>query len=328
MKALLFYVRFFLKGGYINNYGKFKFSKTTWIGKSVSIFFEKPGRERQSIFLGEGVKIGHFSDLAVGADHVIMIKDFTTLNTHCKIAGDVTIERYCLLSSNILISSGAHYATKYPHLLIRQQDERILSSEDGLREHSKPVHIEEDVWIGFGVYIKQGVTIGRGVVIGANSVVLKDVPPYEIVAGSPARKIKSRFSFKPSNSIHAKVDEDLPYFYRGFDHFHISKTNPSNETGILCFEECIVAIAAVTSQIIVCKGFAVRGAPVAVTIRIDNFFAGEFLVSESVFELRVKMQDPAFLKRVINTYSFVTFAVPFDKRLCLGMNSITLMESV
>lgn len=53
--------------------------------------------------------------------------------------------------------------------------------------------IEEDVWVGAGAIIKQGVKIGRGAVIGANSFVTKDVQPYSIWFGTPARFHKMRF---------------------------------------------------------------------------------------------------------------------------------------
>ena len=49
------------------------------------------------------------------------------------------------------------------------------------------------MWIGRGAYIKEGVTIGDGAIIGMGSVVTKDVGPYEIVAGNPAKKIRNRF---------------------------------------------------------------------------------------------------------------------------------------
>ena len=62
--------------------------------------------------------------------------------------------------------------------------------EQGLR--IRPVTIGNDVWVGAGSFILRGVTIGDGAVVGANSVVTKDVPPYAVVAGSPARIVKSR----------------------------------------------------------------------------------------------------------------------------------------
>lgn len=56
-----------------------------------------------------------------------------------------------------------------------------------------PIIIEDDVWIGMDVSIMSGVKIGKGAVVAARSVVTKDIPPYAIVAGNPARIIKYRF---------------------------------------------------------------------------------------------------------------------------------------
>jgi chloramphenicol O-acetyltransferase type B len=67
-----------------------------------------------------------------------------------------------------------------------------------LSKHPTPcipriTHIGSDVWIGKSAMIKQGVTVGHGSIIGMGSVVTKDVPPYAIVAGNPARVIRYRF---------------------------------------------------------------------------------------------------------------------------------------
>lgn len=57
-----------------------------------------------------------------------------------------------------------------------------------------PIIVKDDVWIGFGSFVLSGVTIGQGAVVAAGSVVTKDVPPYAIVGGNPARVIRYRFS--------------------------------------------------------------------------------------------------------------------------------------
>jgi acetyltransferase-like isoleucine patch superfamily enzyme len=61
------------------------------------------------------------------------------------------------------------------------------------RDEDKKTIIEHDVWIGKNALIKQGVHIGTGAVIGMGSIVLKDIEPYSIVAGNPAKEIKKRF---------------------------------------------------------------------------------------------------------------------------------------
>ena len=61
---------------------------------------------------------------------------------------------------------------------------------DWSKVESRPVVIEDDVWIGFKSSILKGVTIGRGAVVAAGSMVTKDIPPYTLVAGNPAVVIK------------------------------------------------------------------------------------------------------------------------------------------
>ena len=66
---------------------------------------------------------------------------------------------------------------------------------------SNPTVIGHDVWIGANAVIRQGVMVGNGAVIGAGSVVTKDVEPYSVVAGIPARKIRDRFSDEKKKMI-------------------------------------------------------------------------------------------------------------------------------
>jgi acetyltransferase-like isoleucine patch superfamily enzyme len=70
--------------------------------------------------------------------------------------------------------------------------------------------IANDVWIGEGAYVKAGVSVGNGAVIGMGAVVTKDVPPYAIVAGNPARLIRFRFNDEIIKGLQASQWWELP----------------------------------------------------------------------------------------------------------------------
>lgn len=78
---------------------------------------------------------------------------------------------------------------------IRDTDHVFSSTEKPMMRQgivTSPIVIQDDVWIGHGAVITKGVTIGKGAIIAANAVVTKDVEPYAIYGGVPAKKIKSR----------------------------------------------------------------------------------------------------------------------------------------
>jgi hypothetical protein len=116
------------------------------------------------------------------------------------------------------MSSGNHFAFEYPELLIKQQDQIVRKNQNDI---NKAIHIHEDVWVGNGVFIAQGITIGRGAVVGAGAIVTKDIEPYQVVVGNPAKPIKTRLNFNPPAKIESSNQKDLPYFYQGFDHYQM-----------------------------------------------------------------------------------------------------------
>ena len=61
-----------------------------------------------------------------------------------------------------------------------------------LKDTAASVHVQDNAWVGGGTLILPGVTIGRGAVIGAGSVVTKDVPPFSVAVGNPARVVRTR----------------------------------------------------------------------------------------------------------------------------------------
>ena len=104
---------------------------------------------------------------------------------------------FCSVSWNVSIGGAEHdYTRMTQHSFLYNDHDAIRP--DGFNiaydRFSDKVLIGSDVWIAAGAVITRGVTIGHGAVVAANAVVTKDVPPYAIVAGTPARIIKYRFS--------------------------------------------------------------------------------------------------------------------------------------
>ena len=99
----------------------------------------------------------------------------------------VTIGDYVLIAHGVDIHDTNAHSTnastrRHDPINIFEKSQPI----DWGKVESKPVVIEDDAWIGFKSSILKGVTIGRGAIVAAGSVVMKDVPPYNVVAGNPA----------------------------------------------------------------------------------------------------------------------------------------------
>lgn len=104
------------------------------------------------------------------------------------------IGKFCSISWGVTIGGGEHdYNKLTTHDFIYNKRYGFVD-EELYNRYSAPVVIGNDVWIGANSTICRGVYIGDGAVIGANSIVTKNVPPYAIVAGCPAKLIKYRFS--------------------------------------------------------------------------------------------------------------------------------------
>ena len=103
----------------------------------------------------------------------------------------LSIGRFCSIGPKVsFVVSADHYLD---HLSTYAYKAKIVTG--GLEGVSKgDIIIDDDVWIGYGATILSGVHIGQGAVVAAGAVVSKDVPPYAIVGGVPAKVIKYRFS--------------------------------------------------------------------------------------------------------------------------------------
>ncbi|MBE6538717.1 MAG: CatB-related O-acetyltransferase [Ruminococcaceae bacterium] len=102
---------------------------------------------------------------------------------------------FCSIAAGVGIGGGAHDLTAVSTSPVFNKGRNIFGKNLGNIEFSpyKTIKIGNDVWIGNRALILQGITIGDGAVVGAGSVVTKDVEPYTIVAGNPARVIRRRF---------------------------------------------------------------------------------------------------------------------------------------
>ena len=107
----------------------------------------------------------------------------------------IIIGKYCSLSKNItIITGGIHpveWISTYPFSVNWDLNSKY---KDGMPYSNGDIVIGNDVWIGTGVTILSGVKIGDGAVVAAKSVVTKDVSPYCIVGGIPAKNIRPRFN--------------------------------------------------------------------------------------------------------------------------------------
>jgi acetyltransferase-like isoleucine patch superfamily enzyme len=124
----------------------------------------------------------------------LVIGHHSYIRSGFELYGKLSIGRYCSLGNNLVIGIDRD---EHPLNWLSNQILNPVQTANYHRDRTKKINktiIENDCWIGRDAFILSGVTIGNGSVIAARAVVTKDVPPYAIVAGSPARVIRYRFS--------------------------------------------------------------------------------------------------------------------------------------
>lgn len=107
------------------------------------------------------------------------------------------IGKFCSIAKNVSIGTTMHplqALTTHPVSYTGEADHLRIPPENRVDFQNKtPVNIGNDVWIGLNAVIMDGVTIGDGAVIGTGAVVTRDIPPYAVAVGIPARVIRYRF---------------------------------------------------------------------------------------------------------------------------------------
>ena len=111
----------------------------------------------------------------------VALGDRSGIGIRCELTGPIKIGNDVMMGPEVIIYTSGHKFDRTD----------IPMTEQGSTE-AKPVTIGNDVWIGRRVIIMPGVTVGDGAVLGAGAVVTKDIPPYAVAGGVPARVLKSR----------------------------------------------------------------------------------------------------------------------------------------
>lgn len=136
---------------------------------------------------------------------------------------NVDIGSFCSIANGVIIGGGMHpihWVSTSP-VFYEGRDSVVAKFSEHTREQQKKTIIGHDVWIAQNCIIKQGVKIGNGAVVGMGSIVTKDVKPYSIVVGNPAKLIKMRFSEDVIKSLEETRwweynDKDLGFYAQYF----------------------------------------------------------------------------------------------------------------
>lgn len=189
-----------------------------------------PGRVIRSGSIGEGVHLGQrcLIDQNVTIGNNVTLGDGTTVYRDCVVGNGVSLGDYSYLNAGSLVLSGTigrfcsfSYACKvgmpeHPTNWMSTSpflygDENVLGLPGLWNDTSAPPLIGSDVWLGAGCIVLQGVSIGHGAIVAAGAVVTKDVPPYAIVGGVPAKVLKYRFPAEAVQDLLASQWWDLPF---------------------------------------------------------------------------------------------------------------------
>ena len=148
--------------------------------------------DRQSIVIGRHCTLGCLLQTRFGGKITIGENTYIGPSTIIQAKESVKIGNNVIIANNVMIVDNNNHPTDPDMRYQMSMCDDFLHDElwSWKYAESKPIVIEENVWIGRDSRILKGVTIGKGSIVALGSIVTKDVPPYTIVAGNPAKVVK------------------------------------------------------------------------------------------------------------------------------------------
>ena len=161
-------------------------------------------------------QLGRYTEIGAGTQmsHT-RFGDYSYITWDCHVTGS-EIGKFCSIAAQVRLNPGNHpvWRASQHHFTYRSRQFGLAEADDEAVfawRRDNAVTLGHDIWIGHGVTVLAGVSIGSGAVVGAGAVVSKDVAPYAIVAGVPARPIRARFPAVIAGRLQALAWWDWPH---------------------------------------------------------------------------------------------------------------------
>lgn len=155
----------------------------------------------------------------------VELGDFSYISFNTSIS-KTKIGKFCSIGPDCKIGLGKHpsknFVSTHPAFFSPHRRAQVTFVETEYFSETENIEIGNDVWIGANVIVIDGVKIANGVIVAAGSVVTKDIPPYAIVGGVPAKVIRYRFDKEEIQKLLEMKwwDRDMDYLKKNFKLFH------------------------------------------------------------------------------------------------------------